>query len=69
MPFPSPGDLPDPGIKLRVTEFDTDFDTDFDTEFDTEFDTDCRQSPALQVDSLLTEPQGWPYIYLYRERE
>ena len=68
LPFPSPGDLPDPGIKLRVTEFDTDFDTEFDTDFDTEFDTDCRQSPALQVDSLLTEPQGWPYIYIYRER-
>ena len=30
LPFPSPGDLPDPGIKLR--------------------------SPALQVDSLLSEP-------------
>ena len=30
LPFPSPGDLPDPGIKLR--------------------------SPALQVDSLPTEP-------------
>ena len=31
-PFPSPGDLPDPGIKAR--------------------------SPALQVDSLLSEPVG-----------
>ena len=34
LPFPSPGDLPDPGIKLR--------------------------SPALQVDSLPTEPPGKP---------
>ena len=33
-PFPSPGDLPNPGIKPR--------------------------SPALQVDSLLAEPQGKP---------
>ena len=34
LPFPSSGDLPDPGIELR--------------------------SPALQVDSLLAEPQGKP---------
>ena len=33
-PFPSPGDLPNPGIEPR--------------------------SPALQVDSLLAEPQGKP---------
>jgi len=32
LPFPSPGDLPDPGIELR--------------------------SPALQADSLPSEPQG-----------
>ena len=32
LPFPSPGDLPNPGIKLR--------------------------SPALQADSLLSEPPG-----------
>ena len=36
LPFPSPGDLPDPGIEPR--------------------------SPALQVDSLLTEIQGKPQI-------
>ena len=35
LPFPSPGDLPDPGIKPR--------------------------SPALQVDSLLTELGGNPF--------
>jgi len=34
LPFPSPGDLPDPGIKFR--------------------------SPALQVDSLTSEPPGKP---------
>ena len=34
LPFPSPGDLPDPGVKPR--------------------------SPALQVDSLLSEPPGKP---------
>ena len=34
LPFPSPGDLPDPGIEPR--------------------------SPALQADSLLTEPPGKP---------
>ena len=33
-PFPSPGDLPDPGIESG--------------------------SPALQIDSLPTEPQGSP---------
>ena len=33
MPFPSPGDLPDPGIKLG--------------------------SPALQADSLPSEPQSY----------
>ena len=36
LPFPPPGDLPDPGIKLR--------------------------SPALQEDSLLSEPPGKPII-------
>ena len=36
LPFPSPGDLPDPGIKL--------------------------ESPALQADSLWTEPPGKPSI-------
>ena len=34
LPFPSPGDLPNPGIKPR--------------------------SPALQADSLLSEPPGKP---------
>ena len=34
LPFPPPGDLPDPGIKLR--------------------------SPALQADSLPSEPPGKP---------
>ena len=34
--FPSPGDLPDPGIKTG--------------------------SPALQADSLLTEPPGKPWL-------
>ena len=34
LPFPSPGDLPNPGIELG--------------------------SPALQVDSLLSEPPGKP---------
>ena len=37
LPFPSPGDLPDPRIKPR--------------------------SPALQVDSLLSEPPGKPREY------
>ena len=37
-PFPSPGDLPNPGIKLR--------------------------SPALQVDSLLSEPPGKPWCLM-----
>ena len=36
LPFPSPGDLPDPGIKPR--------------------------SPALQADSLLSEPRGKSYF-------
>ena len=36
LPFPSPGDLPNPGIELR--------------------------SPALQTDSLLSEPQGSPML-------
>ena len=35
LPFPSPGDLPDTGIKPR--------------------------SPALQADSLLSEPLGYKY--------
>ena len=35
LPFPSPGDLPDPGIKPR--------------------------SPALQADSLPSEPPGKPH--------
>ena len=40
MEFPSPGDLPNPGIKLG--------------------------SPALQADSLPSEPPGKPiYIYIY----
>ena len=36
LPFPSPGDLPDPGIEPG--------------------------SPALQADSLLSEPPGKPFI-------
>jgi len=36
LPFPSSGDLPDPGIKLM--------------------------SPALQADSLLSEPPGKPSV-------
>ena len=36
LPFPSPGDLPDPGIEPRP--------------------------PALQTDSLRSEPPGKPYI-------
>ena len=39
LPFPSPGDLPNPGIKSR--------------------------SPALQADSLPSEPPGKPFISLY----
>ena len=39
LPFPSPGDLTDPGIKLR--------------------------SPALQVDSLPSEPPGKQAHYLH----
>ena len=38
LPFPPPGDLPDPGIKPG--------------------------SPAFQADTLTSEPQGKPYIYL-----
>ena len=36
LPYPSPGDLPDPGIEPG--------------------------SPALQADSLLSEPPGKPYV-------
>ena len=43
MPFPSPGDLPDPRIEPR--------------------------SPALQSDSLLTEPPGKPIQDSESERE
>ena len=39
LPFPSPGDLLDPGIEPG--------------------------SPALQADSLLSEPPGKPYDYLF----
>ena len=39
LPFPSPGDLTDPGIEL--------------------------ESPALQADSLPSEPPGKIYIYIY----
>ena len=38
LPFPSPTDLPDPGLNPHLQY--------------------CRQSPALQADSLLTEPPG-----------
>ena len=38
LPFPSPGDLPDPGIEPRL--------------------------PALQADSLLSEPPGKPWCLL-----
>ena len=38
LPFPPPGDLPDPGIELW--------------------------SPALQADSLPTDPPGWPIMKL-----
>ena len=38
LPFPSPGDLPDPGLEPR--------------------------SLALQVDSLLSEPQGKPNVQI-----
>ena len=37
--FPSPADLPDPGIKT--------------------------QSPALQMDSLPSEPPGKPHVYVH----
>ena len=39
LPFPSPGDLPEPGIEPR--------------------------SPALQADSLLSEPPGKPSIDMF----
>ena len=39
LPFPAPGDLPDPGLETA--------------------------SPALQANSLPTEPPGKPYIYIY----
>ena len=38
LPFPPPGDLPNPGVKPESSE-----------------------SPALQADSLLTEPPGKPH--------
>ena len=44
MPFPSPGDLPDPGIKPR--------------------DPGIPASPALQADSLPSEPPGKPRFAL-----
>ena len=40
LPFPSPGDLPDPGIEPR--------------------------SPALQADTLPSEPQGKPWKTVWR---
>ena len=39
LPFPSPGDLPDPGIELV--------------------------SPALQADSIPSQPPGKPYIVVF----
>ena len=48
LPFPPPGDLPNPGIKPRSRA--------------------APASPALQVDSLPTEPPGKPfctYTYTY----
>ena len=41
LPFPSPGDLPNPGIKPG--------------------------SPALQADTLSSEPPGKPKIDMYRD--
>ena len=41
LPFPSPGDLPDPGIEPR--------------------------SPALKADSLATEQQGKPLVYIFTQ--
>ena len=38
LPFPSPGDVPDPGIEPR--------------------------SPALQADTLTSEPPGKPLVYI-----
>ena len=43
LPFPSPGDLPNPGI--RTPGF-----------------------PALQADSLLTELQGKPCIWIVKDK-
>ena len=43
MPFPSPGDLPDPGIE--------------------------PMSPALQADSLPSEPAGKPRVLAMRDKE
>ena len=42
-PFPSPRDLPNPGIEPR--------------------------SPALQVDSLPSEPQGKPSFFLKKDKK
>ena len=42
-PFPSPGDLPDPGIEPG--------------------------SPALQADSLSSEPPGKPWVLLFEYGE
>ena len=42
LPFPSPRDLPDPGIELV-----------------------SPMTPALQVDSLLSEPSGKPPVNKY----
>ena len=39
LPFPSPGDLPNPGIESR--------------------------SPALQTDTLLSEPLGKPHVWMW----
>ena len=43
LPFPSPGDLPDPGIKPR----------------------DRTRSPALEADTLTSEPPGKPSFFSY----
>ena len=45
LPFPAPGDIPNPGIEFAAPE-----------------------SPALQVNSLLTEPSGKPinmYMFIH----
>ena len=39
LPFPSPGDLPNPGIKLG--------------------------SPALEADTLTSEPPAWPLTFIH----